>query len=164
MNRSDELKQLFVFNRWATGRFLAAAAQLPAESFEKDMGNSFRSIRDTLLHIMSSEWVWISRLNGTSPTGMPAEWNDLDLAGIEQQWAELNAEVQRFVGVLSDGELDAEVAYRSIAGDSYVSSRAQILRHMVNHATYHRGQIATMLRQLGSAGPSTDLIAFYRTT
>lgn len=162
MTRLDEFRQLYAYNRWATERMLAAASQLSDDQFRQDMGSSFPSIRDTLVHIMSAEWVWLSRLQGTSPPGMPEAWKSMGLREITRQWDDVDRSLRNLVDGLGETELDQPIPYRNTAGSAFVSTRAQILRHVVNHSSYHRGQITTMLRQLGAAAPTTDLIAYYR--
>lgn len=160
--RIDEVRQLYAFNRWATQRILEAVAALSDEQFRRDMGSSFPSIRDTLVHIMSAEWVWLSRWQGTSPSAMPDGWAQLGLDDLVPVWAHLDDALQAFVAQLADTDLDRSVSYRNLAGDPFVSPLSQMLRHVVNHSSYHRGQVTTMLRQLGAAAPSIDLILYYR--
>ena len=66
------------------------------------------------------------------------------------------------VSGLDDTELDRVVRYRNFKGEDHASPLWQLMRHMVNHSTYHRGQITTMLRQLGHEAVSTDLVVYYR--
>lgn len=160
--RIDEVRQLYAFNRWATARILEAVAALSDEQVRRDMGNSFPSIRDTLVHIMSAEWVWLSRWQGTSPTAMPDGWGQLGLDELVRVWGRLDEELETFVAQLVEADLDRSVTYRNLAGDPFVSPLAEMLRHVVNHSSYHRGQVTTMLRQLGAAAPSTDLILYCR--
>jgi uncharacterized damage-inducible protein DinB len=163
MTRGDEIRQLHVYNRWATERVLESVRLLTGEQFRQDMGSSFRSIRDTLVHVMSAEWVWLSRLQGHSPAQMPEEWKAMELEEITRQWEQIDASLQELLAALTETGLDEALTYRNMAGQDWVSTRGQILRHVVNHSSYHRGQITTMLRQLGAAAPTTDLIAYYRT-
>jgi uncharacterized damage-inducible protein DinB len=163
MMRIDEITQLYAYNRWATDRVLEAVSALSPDQFRQDMGSSFPSIRDTLVHIMSAEWVWLSRLQGSSPAAMPESWKEMNLDHVEREWAQLDRAIRDLVGRLNESELDQPVSYRNIAGEPQISTRAQILRHVVNHSSYHRGQVTTMLRQLGVAATSTDLILYYRT-
>jgi len=162
MTRVDEIRQLWAYNRWANRRMLEAVASLAEEQFRRDMGSSFASVRDTLVHIMSAEWVWLSRLQGVSPRAMPDTWDALPLADIERAWERLDQSIREHIAGLDESHVDEPVSYTSTAGEPYVSTRAQIVRHVVNHSTYHRGQITTLLRQLGVSAPATDLIVFYR--
>jgi uncharacterized damage-inducible protein DinB len=162
MQRIDEYKELYAFNRWANLRMLDAAGALTDEQIVQDLGSSFRSVRDTLVHIMSAEWVWFSRWKGYSPTSFPEQWKPLMLYDIKEEWTVVDTALQLFVRSLHDSDLERVISYRSIAGESFSSPLPQMLRHVVNHGTYHRGQITTMLRQLGVPAAATDLIAWYR--
>jgi uncharacterized damage-inducible protein DinB len=162
MQRADEIRELYAFNRWANARMRAAVAKLSDEEFRRDLKNSFPSVRDTMLHVMSSEWVWLARWLGTSPKGMPDEWKSYGFAEIEQEWDALESARNAFLDRLNDTELDRVVSYVNFRGESCVNPLWQLLRHMVNHSTYHRGQITTMLRQLGHDAATTDLVLYYR--
>src|SRR5687768_5675214 len=161
---SEYLRQLLAFHYWARDRVMAAAESLNAEQYARPMGNSFSSIRDTLNHIYLAEWVGHSRLNGVSPTSMPSD--DLpDLATLRERWAEMERKVRACVDDAGEEGLNRVTAYRLMNGTEASSQLWQIMAHVVNHATYHRGQITTMLRQLGAApARSTDMITYFRET
>ena len=160
----DEARALIDFNYWARDRLLDAVAPLTPEQLQQDLRNSFPSVRDTLVHIALAEWIWHARWTGHSPTEMPrlfAEFTALDQ--IRAFWSEQEANIRTFMGVLTQADLTHEISYRTMNGQPGRSSFGEMIRHLVNHGTYHRGQVTTMLRQLGAAPPkSTDLIAFYR--
>ena len=162
MDRAD-LRTLVDFNYWAHGRMLAAIEPLPADEYVKDLGNSFRSVRDTVVHVYSAEWVWYSRWQGTSPTA-PIPFDRFpDLAGLSTAWRELERGIRGFVDGLDEAGLARVIDYRLMNGQPGRSAFWQMIQHVVNHGSYHRGQITTMLRQLGAAPPkSTDLIVYYR--
>jgi uncharacterized damage-inducible protein DinB len=162
MPRVDEFKELYAFNRWANLRVLEATGALSDEQFVRELGSSFPSVRDTLVHIMSGEWVWLSRWKGFSPRTFPVQWKPLMLYDLKQEWTVVDTELQLFVRSLHDADLEQSFTYRNFAGDQFTTPLPQMLRHLVNHGSYHRGQITTMLRQLGAAAPATDLIAWYR--
>jgi uncharacterized damage-inducible protein DinB len=157
------LTTLVDYNYWARDRVLAAVALLPAEQFTRDMGSSFRSIRDTLVHIYSAEWVWLSRWEGVSPTTAVPSDRFADVASLDAAWRELEGRVRAHVAAKSEADLARVHDYRLMNGQPGQSAFWQMAQHVVNHGTYHRGQVTTMLRQLGAAPPkSVDLIAFYR--
>lgn len=160
----EELRGLFEYNRWATLRILGAVDTLTPEQYVRDMGSSFPSVRDTLVHVMSAENVWLARWQGHSPTAMPPEWRELSQAALHTAWAGVHTAIDEFVGALRATDLERDVAYTNLAGQPFVSRLGDMMRHVVNHSTYHRGQVTTMLRQLGAAAPPTDLIAWYRQT
>ncbi len=158
----EELRELFAYTGWANGRMLDAVAKLDAAAFDQDLGNSFPSIRATLVHVLSADWVWLARWRGSSPTGIPESWELASFPAVRAKWEEIQRERADFVRGLGDADLDRPLAYRNIRGEPFVNTFGEMLRHVVNHNTYHRGQVITMLRQLGAQGVETDLIVFYR--
>lgn len=162
MDRTAEIRELFAFNRWANQRMLDALAPLTDEEFRRDLKNSHPSIRDTVLHVMGSEWVWLSRWLGSSPRARPAEWDAYGLPQIRTEWDALADAIASFVGQLTDADLDREIHYNNFKGAACQNPLWQLLRHMVNHSSYHRGQVTTMLRQLGHTPVATDLVLYYR--
>lgn len=157
-----EIRQLYAYDRWANRRLLDAALALPPADLDRDLGSSFPSVRATLAHLLSSHWVWLERWLGRSPTCVPADWDLSTGPAIAALWREVEEAQRRFVEGLSAADLDRVVDYRNLAGTPYSQPLGDLLRHVVNHATYHRGQVVTMLRQLGATAPSTDLVQFYR--
>ena len=163
MSVLDPIRDLYGYNRWANERVLEATAALDAERFTRDMGSSFPSVRDTLIHVLSSDWVWLERWHGRSPAARPAEWVLETHAQVAERWRAIQDEREAFIETLSPASLETIIDYRTTRGEPYRGPLEQLLRHVVNHSTYHRGQITTMLRQLGATPASTDLVAYHRT-
>jgi uncharacterized damage-inducible protein DinB len=160
----QELQTLLDYHYWARDRVLEAAEKLMPDQFTRDLGSSFRSVRDTLAHVYAAEWAWCSRWNGESPTAFPVD-TPADVAAIRAKWRELESNVRAVLDRLGEQGVDRVIEYKMLNGDARASIFWHMLQHVVNHASYHRGQVTTMLRQLGAAPPqSMDLIAFYRTT
>jgi uncharacterized damage-inducible protein DinB len=158
----ERIVELFAYTRWANNRILDATARLSQDQLTRDLGNSFPSVRDTLLHIIGAEWVWLSRWNGVSPGALPA-WSDVaSHDAIRQRFGEIDAERAAYLDRLDPVALNEVIHYRNLKGDSLSGPLWQLHLHVVNHSTYHRGQVVTMLRQLGHSAPSTDLVQFYR--
>lgn len=157
----DEVRNLYDYNSWANHRVLDACTPLTPEQLSRDLKSSFPSVRATLEHIVWAEWLWLERWKGSSHSGPPAE-EFADLAAIRARWSQVEAELQQFVRGLSEVDLGRVVQYRNTKGKEFSNPMAHMLQHLVNHGTYHRGQVTTMLRQLGAAPVATDLIAFYR--
>jgi uncharacterized damage-inducible protein DinB len=157
----EEVRSLYDYNSWANHRVLDACAPLTAEQFSRDLKSSFPSVRATLEHIMWAEWLWLERWKGHSHAGqLGGEF--ANLAAIRARWNSIEADLQGFVRGLRAADIDRAVEYRNTKGQAFTNPMHQMLRHLVNHGTYHRGQITMMLRQLGAAPVATDLIAFYR--
>jgi uncharacterized damage-inducible protein DinB len=158
----EQIVELFAYTRWANNRILEATAKLSGEELSRELGNSFPSIRATLVHIVGAEWVWLSRWNGESPTALPAWLELLSNEAIRRRFEEIDAERRIYLEHLEEVGLNALIRYRNLKGDPFAAPLWQLLLHLVNHSTYHRGQVVTMLRQLGHSAPATDLVQFYR--
>ena len=158
----DYLQTLLDFNYWARDRALASAEQLSAEQLARPLGSSFASVLDTLVHIYLAEWIWHQRWLGAAPA-RPDTSHLTSVAALREAWAPLEAQIRDFVRGLGADGLRRTIEYRSLAGQPSVSAYGQMIVHVVNHGTYHRGQVATMLRQLGATpAQSTDMIVFFR--
>jgi uncharacterized damage-inducible protein DinB len=155
-----EAKYLFGFNEWANAQVLDAAARLSEEEFTRGMGNSFASVRDTLVHLLFAEWVWLARWEGESPREVldPAKY--ADVGAVRAHLAEVGRRRDALLARLDDAALEGDLTYTNSKGERWRYPVGQMLRHVVNHSTYHRGQVVTLLRQLGHAAPSTDLLIY----
>jgi uncharacterized damage-inducible protein DinB len=157
------LLTLVDYHYWARDRLLEGLEPLTPEQFTRDMGSSFRSIRDTAAHIYAAEWAWHSRWRGESPTALLAADMFPDVASLRTAWTDLERSVRRLLSDRGDEGLSEVIPYKLFSGHEGASILWQMVQHVINHATYHRGQIVTMLRQLGATPPKPmDLIAFYR--
>ena len=157
----ERIQALYDFNRWANGRVLEAAEKLTPEQFTKDLRNSFPSVRDTLVHIMGAEWIWLERWRGNSPKGLLAAPEFPTVSSIRNRWTEIERGQREFITDVTEESLKKVIAYTNLKGDPYQYRLWQMLQHLVNHSTYHRGQITTMLRQLGAKAMPTDFLVFY---
>ena len=154
---------LLDYHYWARDRMLAALEPLPPDRYTRDLGNSFPSVRDTVVHTYGAEWVWYSRWTGNPPTGLPNPEDFPDLAAIRDPWKSQEQKIRLFVGSLGAEGMEREFEYRLFNGQAGTSVFWHMLQHVVNHATFHRGQVTTMMRQLGATPPkSQDLITDYR--
>jgi uncharacterized damage-inducible protein DinB len=151
------------FNTWANERLCEVAAKLNDEQMNQEINSSFSSIKKTLLHIWDAQLIWIKRLEGVSLSSFPSQsftGSDADLiAGILETSKQLQALAESF----DEDALNMVRKYSTLKGGIVTSATYQVLSHVINHSTYHRGQLVTMLRQAGVTEiPSTDLIYFYR--
>jgi uncharacterized damage-inducible protein DinB len=162
MNLAD-IKILFNFNSWANARTRQAVESLPEDRLYIDMKNSFGSIHGTLVHIVGAEDIWLQRLQGADrgifmkteeyPTyaSVTAKWNE-----VEMHWGE-------FLSTITEEHLSRDLVFHNLKGEKVTQKVWMSLQHLVNHSTYHRGQITTLVRQAGGTPVGTDLIAYYRT-
>jgi uncharacterized damage-inducible protein DinB len=159
----DELRTLLDYHYWARDRMLDAIDPLPPDQFTRNLGNSFGSIRDTAVHVYSAEWLWHARWIGEPPTAMIPFDRFADVASLRAAWAAQERDVRAHLESRARTGLDVVIEYRLLNGTPSRTGFWQMLQHVVNHASYHRGQITTLLRQLGAAPPkSMDMITFYR--
>ena len=158
----EEMRHLYEYNAWANRRSLTAAVALTLEQFTKPMGSSFPSVRDTLGHIFGAEWIWLERFQGRSPSGLPDVAQYPDIATLGERWGEFEPRLLHFVRSLTQGDLDRVLEYKTLKFGVYSNPLWQSMQHVVNHGTYHRGQVTTLLRQLGAQPILTDLMHYYR--
>ncbi len=154
------IRDLFRYNRWANARLFEAVARLSPEEFVRDLGSSYPSVRDTLLHIVWAEWIWLQRWNGASPRTVFEASDFPDARVLRSRWSEIDAGQQAFLETLTDERLIAVVSYVNLQGQVWRYPLWRQMCHVVNHSTYHRGQSTTMLRQLGARAVATDLLVF----
>jgi uncharacterized damage-inducible protein DinB len=158
-----DLQTLLDYHYWARDRALDAAALLTPEQFTRELGSSFKSIRDTLAHTYSAEWAWYQRWQGTSPTAMLQYDQFADVSSLRTVWRDHEAKMRAFVEGLDEASVSRVYEFKMLSGQSASGILWQMVQHVVNHATYHRGQVTTMLRQLGAQpGKSMDMIAYYK--
>lgn len=159
---SPDLRLLVDYGYWARDRMLMAVAELSPDDYVRPMVTSFGSVRETLNHMYLAEWIWNRRWHGDSPTG-PPEYPLEDLEELRQRWAENEASVRALLENLGDRDVLRIVDYRLSSGEHRSTPLWQLVVHVVNHSTYHRGQVTTLLRQLGADPPeSTDMITYFK--
>jgi uncharacterized damage-inducible protein DinB len=158
----EDVRTLFDYNVWANRRSLAAAEGLSDEQFTKPLGSSFSSVRDTLAHICGGEWVWLERFHGRTPTAMPDIKEFATVAALRGHWIPQEEDLLNFVGGLTQESLEGVLVYKTMNFGTYRNPLCHALQHLANHGTYHRGQVTTLLRQLGAQPILTDLMHFYR--
>ena len=163
MNLQD-LRAMLDYHYWARDRLLDALEPLTPEQLNRDLGSSFKSIRETIVHTYAAEWAWHSRWQGHSPTALLPADQFPDLAAVRRAWSQHEAEMRAFLDAVGEDGVSRVFEYTLLSGQAGASPLWQMLQHVVNHASYHRGQVTTMLRQLGATpAKPMDMIAYYRT-
>ena len=152
------LCELFDYNYWARNRQLEACAPLTQEQFLRPMGSSFSSVRDTLAHLAVGEWLWLERWQGRSPRAMAAPEEFLTLGAIEERWRTVEHGVREYLSSLSEEVLARPLTYANLKGETWTYPLWRTLLHVINHQTYHRGQVTTLLRQLGAEPVPVDFL------
>jgi len=159
--RLNEFLELFDYNAWANRTIFDAVAQLPDDQYFRDLKSSYGGIHGTLAHIVWAEQLWLTRWLG-QPAPAVAQGKDLgSLAEVRARWEAVELERGPFLQRLTDATLAATLTVTPSMGGAYVHTYGQTLQHVVDHASYHRGQVITLLRQLGAEAASTDLLVYY---
>lgn len=158
----DELRTLYAYNRWANARMLDAVSRLTSEQVHHPLGGSFGSLFATLTHMLGAEWVWLERFRGRSPHRFDGADALQRVGDVRARWLAVERDHGTLVASLTAATLEAAVSYTNFKGDGFTQPLSALLRHVVNHASYHRGQVTLMLRLLGAEAVSTDLVVFLR--
>ena len=158
----DDLRRLLDYTVWANHRLVRVAATLGVDDFKRDLGGSHGGVRGTLTHMMSAEWVWLERWKGVSPSRHIDEGEFADVVGLRDRWTVVEEHRDSWFESLRPEAVAAPVSYRNMAGVTGEDPLWQLVQHVANHASYHRGQVLTMLRQLGAQPVSTDMVLWDR--
>jgi uncharacterized damage-inducible protein DinB len=153
------LNELFDYNYWARDRQLQTCAALTEEQFLRPLGSSFSSIRDTFAHLVGAEWLWLECWRGHLSKPMLSSEEFPTLAAVSERWRVVESEMRQYLAGLSEVTLAHPTTYTSPEGQSWTFLHWRTMLHVVNHQSYHRGQIATLLRQLGIQPPEVDFLA-----
>jgi uncharacterized damage-inducible protein DinB len=123
-------------------------------------GASYDSLRDTLVHTMAAQWLYLERWHGRSPTSMPAGRDFADVSTIRARWNDIERDTAAFVAGVTDPRLAETIAYLNFKGERWAYPLWQQMVHQVNHATQHRSEAAVMLTHFGHSPGLLDLLYF----
>ena len=155
------IQELYRYNRWANDRMFEAVSSLTQEEFTRDLASSHPSVRDTLTHIVWAEWIWLQRWKGTSPQAV-FEGKDFPHVGtLRVRWLDVEIDQRAFIETLTNESLLGLVQYVNLQGQTWRYPLWRQMYHVVNHSSYHRGQLTTMLRQLAARPIPTDFLVFH---
>lgn len=150
------------YHRWATAQVLEECAPLASELLLKNLGGSFPSIHDTLVHLYRADSVWLDRLHDRPTDKLEKYTAPGCMFELRDAWTQVQEDMIDRARQLTEPAWERVLSYRTQAGLPYNSPVWQVIMHVVNHGTYHRGQITNMLRQLDMKPVNLDLIRFYR--
>jgi uncharacterized damage-inducible protein DinB len=162
MNKSYFI-ELADFNTWANNIVREWLTQLTDEQWLQPLGGSFNNIAATALHIAGAETAWLGRLNNeASPVWLPAVFNG-GRKELLELWATASEGLKTAVTGFDETKLLEGLNFKRINGEQVTLPYYQIFAHVFNHSTYHRGQLVTLLRQVGFTNiSSTDIMTYFR--
>ena len=161
---TEYIRTLYQYSAWANRRILDTAAGLALGQLTEGAGASYGSVRDTLVHTMSAQWIWLQRWKGVSPRAMLRAGDFPDLDAIRTHWAALERETRDFVDGLGEAQLARVISYTNTRGEEWAYPLWQMLIHQVNHATQHRSEAAMLLTQMGHSPGDLDLLVYMDAT
>jgi uncharacterized damage-inducible protein DinB len=158
---ADTLRTHLAYTTWASRRLVDAAARLGPEELTRDFQTADQSVLRTLAHVFAADRVWLARLT-QAPTPQFITEPDYSLAVLQNDWPALLDRWRQWAAGLTDASAQAIVAYKDMKGNPYSQPLWQVVLHVVNHGTHHRGQVSGFLRVLGHTPPPLDLVFYYR--
>jgi uncharacterized damage-inducible protein DinB len=161
MNNKDYIKQAYDYTYWANQRYYAVTEALTQEQLHQMQGHSWGDVHGTLVHMMSSEWVWLQRWHGTSPKAHLDKNDFPTLAALKKRWREVETEMRGFIEAQTDDSLQSVIKYNNFSGETFQVPLWQMLAHVANHETHHRGELAAMYALMGVAHPEEEMIQYF---
>ena len=159
----DLIRELYGYHRWANRRLFDVAAGL-GDAVTRDMGKhwSVPTVKGMFAHLYGADSIWLSRWKAGAPGRLPGDADFQTLGDLRAAWDALEAEQCAFVEGLGEADLARPVTYKNTAGEQFRVALGPLLEHVVNHATHHRSEIATMITLISASPPDTG-INTYRT-
>jgi uncharacterized damage-inducible protein DinB len=157
-------QMMAAYNRWANARLYEAAGRISPAALAEKRSGFFPSILKTLNHILVGDSIWMGRLDATGHPGITALDQVLhtEFAALKAARAAMDDRMAAFVDGLAPARFEEDLSYRTMAGEPMTTPVEQVLAHVFNHQTHHRGQAHAMLSSTEVAPPSLDLIYFLR--
>jgi uncharacterized damage-inducible protein DinB len=149
------------YNLWANAKLMGVLKSIDPSLLDKELKSSFATLRKTMHHIWGGQVIWLQRLSGTSLTEFPELLHDF--SEFEKAFT---ASSQSFIDLAKEKDEKYFLrlcSYKAFVGTSYTNPHWEMIMHCMNHSTHHRGQIVTMLREVGiTTIPSTDMMGYFR--
>lgn len=160
MNR-EAILQLVAYGDWANDLVMQALEGLSEEELKAPAPGSFPSLLATWSHLVMAEWLWLERWQERPPEVLPDWVAGADLAQLNAILLEVRKKRQEALANFGEADAARREVYVNLARNRrWNVTVAEMMTHVVNHSTYHRGQITTLLRHLGKNGVTTDFILF----
>ncbi len=146
------------YNYWARDCQLQTCAQMTTDMFLQPVGGSFSSLRDTLAHMVAVEWIWLERWKGKSPKTLIPVDEFPTLQAVTGRWRMVERDIREYMATLNEEALAGSLTYVNLRGEECTYPLWRMIEHLLNHQSYHRGQVTTQLRMLGVQPPRVDYL------
>ena len=157
-----EITELFDYNLWANNRLFETAAQLTSEQYLQDVKAGHESIHGTLTHIVGAQKVWLARWLKAPDTSLLRGKDVRSLLELIAIWEKVSSDTAALLATFTDERLRQAMTITTSTGALYTHTFQQMMQHLVDHSTAHRGQVKAIMRQFGISPPGVDLIHYYR--
>jgi uncharacterized damage-inducible protein DinB len=159
----DYMKSLYNYNYWANDRIVRTVEGISEAQFNADMHNGIGTMRMTLVHILSGEWIWRVRWQGDRPTSMLRQEDFPTLVAIQACWQGEEQKMRAFLATLRDDDMERVIEYSrtTLPGKIFAQPLWQVLVHVVNHGTQHRSEIAMKLTELNQSPGELGMSVFF---
>jgi uncharacterized damage-inducible protein DinB len=161
MQLKPYLETLYDYNFWANHRYFAVAEGLTDEQLHRMQGHSWGNVQAMFIHMLSSEWVWLQRWHGSSPKGHLDQSDFPTLAVVKERWGRQEAELRAYLGSQTEGGLQSVITYTNFRSETFQVPLWQMLMHLANHETHHRGELAAMFALMDVSHPEEEVIQYF---
>ncbi|HUI80049.1 MAG TPA: DinB family protein [Bryobacteraceae bacterium] len=158
---ADVLRMHLDYTAWASRRLVDIASRLSADELKRDFQTADHSVLGTLVHVFGADRIWLGRVTGAA-SGPFLTDADYSLAVLQNDWPALHEKWRQWAAGLTDASAEQVISYKDTQGNAFQRPLWQLILHVVNHGTHHRGQVSGFLRAMGQTPPPLDLTAYYR--
>lgn len=158
-----EWQSMFYYHKWATQKLLDHVGSKDDLFFHLEAKNSFKSISETYSHVLSVDYLWYKRLTGI----VKPEWVEFDVSTVsdtKEAFSTLHEEMNQFFQTLTKEDWKSTLNFTNLKGDPFSNTREEMFFTFINHASYHRGQVTSFLRQFDLEGIAIDYIYYSKET
>ena len=161
MQLKPYFENLYEYSFWANHRYFAVAEGLSEEQLHRMQGQSWGNVQAVLVHMLSSEWVWLQRWHSVSPKGHLDQADFPTLASVKERWSKQESELRAYISSQSEGGLQSMITYSNFKGETFTVPLWQMLMHLANHETHHRGELAAMFALMDVPHPEEEVIQYF---
>jgi uncharacterized damage-inducible protein DinB len=155
------LTTLYDYHYWANAQMIQACEALTLDQWTQPLGHSWESVHGLLTHMLAAETIWLARWQGQSPKTLRQPEEFPTLADIRQAWTQVESKIREFIRQCDDERLSRDLTYTNTQGQTFTLPLGQLILHVANHGTHHRGELAAMLAILQAPHSEDDLLFYF---